>query len=385
MQKNILKVYVFNPDHDLALANGDENFFPPLSAQKFALDAQLLPLQCFKDQWVLNSDNFIVNSKGEFSNNFSEKIIFYPWGWNNAILKRLQNLNLGSSLLPSKQDVDKIRQLSHRKTAVEAMTYLQTRIKIKFPEIAQQLCSASEIENFTKNHNEVVFKAPWSGSGKGIIINIGKLNNINRNRCNKIIEKQGSIIAEKKLDVVQNFAMEFRCENLKTDFFGYSLFNTTNCTYNENILLPDNKIEILLSKYTSIETLYAIQSSLKKFITKNIAPFYSGYLGVDMFIYKEQEKYLLNPAVEINLRMTMGIVSKLFYDLHIAVGSFGKMQIIHKNNNNELFKIYKKNQQNFPLEINNGKIVRGFTSLCPVSETTNYGIFIHVQNSKIDY
>ena len=40
----MLEVYLFNPDNDLALANGDENYTPPLSARKMADDLSLLPI-----------------------------------------------------------------------------------------------------------------------------------------------------------------------------------------------------------------------------------------------------------------------------------------------------------------------------------------------------
>ena len=32
------QIYIFNPEHDLCIANGDENFVPPRSAMGFAKD-----------------------------------------------------------------------------------------------------------------------------------------------------------------------------------------------------------------------------------------------------------------------------------------------------------------------------------------------------------
>ena len=37
------ELYIFNPDNDLALANGEANYMPPASAQQMASDLALLP------------------------------------------------------------------------------------------------------------------------------------------------------------------------------------------------------------------------------------------------------------------------------------------------------------------------------------------------------
>lgn len=37
-------LYIFNPDHDLALASGDVNYMPPASARQMAADLALLPV-----------------------------------------------------------------------------------------------------------------------------------------------------------------------------------------------------------------------------------------------------------------------------------------------------------------------------------------------------
>ena len=36
-------LYIFNPDHDLALASGDVNYMPPATARRMAEELALLP------------------------------------------------------------------------------------------------------------------------------------------------------------------------------------------------------------------------------------------------------------------------------------------------------------------------------------------------------
>ena len=54
-----------------------------------------------------------------------------------------------------------------------------------------------------------------------------------------------------------------------------------------------------------------------------IAPHYKGPLGVDMMIYRDGNKGLaVNPCVEVNLRMTMGMVVAALGQNHGLRGQF---------------------------------------------------------------
>ena len=47
-------LYIFNPDHDLALANNEAHYMPPDSAKKMATDLALLPV------WFAQEDGFVL-------------------------------------------------------------------------------------------------------------------------------------------------------------------------------------------------------------------------------------------------------------------------------------------------------------------------------------
>ena len=54
-----------------------------------------------------------------------------------------------------------------------------------------------------------------------------------------------------------------------------------------------------------------------------IAPHYDGPLGIDMMFYKnENGEIALNPCVEVNLRMTMGMVTAAMGSRHGLHGNF---------------------------------------------------------------
>ena len=47
--------YIFNPDNDLALANGDANYLPPMSARRMATDLAFLPTW-----WANDGDSILI-------------------------------------------------------------------------------------------------------------------------------------------------------------------------------------------------------------------------------------------------------------------------------------------------------------------------------------
>lgn len=65
------QIYIFNPEHDLCIANGDENFVPPRSAVGFA------------------KENIDLSEHLRRTNKQRRQII--PWGWNPSLKKRLVN------------------------------------------------------------------------------------------------------------------------------------------------------------------------------------------------------------------------------------------------------------------------------------------------------
>ena len=77
------QIYIFNPEHDLCIANGDENFVPPRSAVGFA------------------KDNTDLTGYLKRPNRQRRQII--PRGWNHALKKRLINEGVNLDTLPSEE------------------------------------------------------------------------------------------------------------------------------------------------------------------------------------------------------------------------------------------------------------------------------------------
>ena len=78
--------------------------------------------------------------------------------------------------------------------------------------------------------------------------------------------------------------------------------------------------ELLLGMYPDLDP---VIGQVLMAIDDLIAPHYDGYLGIDMMLYwDENGKIAINPCVELNLRMTMGMVTAAMGSRHNLRGNF---------------------------------------------------------------
>jgi hypothetical protein len=240
------------------------------------------------------------------------------------------------------------------------------------PQTAVELKTLVEVNAFASKHPEVVFKAPWSGSGKGVFWSSGVLTPSLSGWCKRVIEKQGSVMGEIAYNRVQDFAMEFKVGRGDVSFAGYSLFFTEGSgIYRGNYLWSNEDIEAELTKYVSVDYLHWIRDELVLFLRERVAKTYTGFVGVDMFVYEEQGTYRIDPVVEFNLRMTMGMVARTVYDRCVKKGVKGVFTIDHFPPG-QLLGDHKIQMEENPIQIEDGRFEKGYFSLCPVTENTVY-------------
>lgn len=379
------RLYYFNPEHDLALANGSAHFQAPESATAFADDLSLLPCwfaeevasEVLSDQEFgddLNVLGLDVATIPLFSKDKIEEFKVEPWGWDLAVRKFFQNNGVSEKLLPSIEKIEEYKQLSHRRLTVDAMNYLRSHsiYPDSLPQTAVELKTLVEVNTFASKYPEVVFKAPWSGSGKGVFWSSGALTPSLSGWCKRVIEKQGSVMGEIAYNRVQDFAMEFKVGRGDVSFAGYSLFFTEGSgIYRGNYLWSNEDIEAELTKYVSVDYLHWIRDELVLFLRERVAKTYTGFVGVDMFVYEEQGTYRIDPVVEFNLRMTMGMVARTVYDRCVKKGVKGVFTIDHFPPG-QLLGDHKIQMEENPIQIEDGRFEKGYFSLCPVTENTVY-------------
>ena len=141
IRKIIEKIYIFNPEHDLCVANGDENFVPPRSAMGFA------------------RENIDLTQHLKRPNKQRRHII--PWGWNHALRKRLINEGIDPSTLPSEEELQFIHTYSRREFALDVHSRLNSsNPQVIGPDYRIIATSVSEIETFISTNGSAVLKSP---------------------------------------------------------------------------------------------------------------------------------------------------------------------------------------------------------------------------------
>ena len=293
----MLQIYIFNPEHDLCIANGDENFVPPRSAVGFA------------------KDNIDLSEHLKRPNKQRRQII--PCGWNHVLKKRLVNDGIDPATLPSEDELQFIRTHSRREFALDVHSLLNCcDSQIIGPDYRIVATSVSEIETFISTNGSVVLKSPLSGSGKGIRFVRERLSESDEGWSRRILEKQGSVIVERRFEIIKECAMLFECHHEGIDFIGYSLFEAKNGAYSKNILASNEEIEDIIAEYIPLDTLVAIREDLAALLADTLVGHYEGFLGVDQMICQTVSPIII-PVSEINLRMTMGLIARNQFDTFV--------------------------------------------------------------------
>ena len=173
--------------------------------------------------------------------------------------------------------------------------------------------SVSEIEGFISSYGSAVLKSPLSGSGKGIRFVREKLSESDNGWCRRTLDKQGSVIVERRFEIIKECAMLFECYHDGIDFIGYSQFESRNGAYSKNLHASNEDIENMIAGYIPRDTLIAIREDLTAVLADSLVGHYEGFLGVDQIICQAGFPAFI-PVSEINLRMTMGLIARNQYD-----------------------------------------------------------------------
>ena len=381
-------MYIFNPDSDLALANFNANFTAPASACKMRHDLALLPL------WYATCNSSII-AEGELNKRLlkelksilpiSSSLISFsqlsdysdskvkPWGWNPALIKQLVQSGINEQMLPSMFDVELLRSYSGRQNAMKLLSDLKA-LNSSFCGESFYYTNIDQLLVYLYNVNSSqVLKMPYSGSGKGLVWTKGEITDKQIDWCKRVINMQGGIVVEPVLNKVQDFAMEFEMTNTGIQFIGYSLFSSApSGAYIGNVLLSDSDIEDRLSVYIERGLLKKLQSILKRKLIEYF-PHYRGCLGVDMMVCKTDESsYQLQPCVEVNMRMNMGIVAHRICESFIHPNSTGVFSINYFKQDGEAQNHALTMQSKNPLIIEHDRIKSGYLALTPFDRDTRY-------------
>ena len=347
-----MKLHIFNPGHEIALAEHRKYVTLPHAARQLQHDLSFLPTL-----WADNGDLVLVESKAHqdipsYLKKYAAKVSLIddedlpyldlenteimPWGWNLALQNRLLERSRGrlSPLLPSQTQLEAYRTLCSRGWCA---THLLPHLVANLADaVGIAHAFSSDVALFahlkaTDNgpFRQYVLKAPWSSSGRGLRYVDMQREGITphlQGWVANVIAKQGYIMAEPYYNKVFDFGMEFHAhKNGSVDYLGLSVFHTVNGAYAGNLLANESDKQELVSRYASSSVLKTLCDAVKHFMPAQLQGIYAGPFGIDMMIVGEGK---IHPCVELNLRRTMGHVA---LSLSAKQHSRRSMQIAYKN------------------------------------------------------
>ena len=335
-----MTLHIFNPEHDIALAANLANFTAPHAGRQLRADLDFLPAI-----WAREGDRVLVENPEHAAKQWkrllfrlvpdkerslflTENTLFVtyeqgvleemtrvePWGWDIALKAVLKRKGITESLLPSDDGLEHIRQLSHRRTSASLLPLLQMEGTVGE---AYECTTEAQVEALMQRYGQVVAKAPWSSSGRGVrfLDGRGMMDDGRRKKeegrgkkeegrwLSNVIERQGSVMIEPFYRKAKDFGMEFSVSDGIIRYEGLSLFHTHHGAYTGNIIATECVKRQALSRYVSLDLLDRVRDVV---IANLDLSGYEGPFGIDMMVVKGG---LLHPCVEINLRRTMGHVA----------------------------------------------------------------------------
>lgn len=319
-----MTLHFFNPSHDEALAAHHPTYCPTKAARR--LGAALCDLPRW---WAAEGDLILCLPESMATTDvgtlpWDAITRIDPWGWDLHVAKLLRRLGAPERLLPSREWLDGLRQLSSRRSTVELLRWLNAQGAMEGVIAAEShwCTSLEEVERaLTAVDGVAMVKLPWSCSGRGVIPHAGAVDSLLLARLQKAFREQGAVEVQRRYPRLADWALELEADVLGEVHYlglGASLTGEGGQFVGQRIAAPAVLEAQFVAQWREVcPTLSAsafpdLVARLEVGLTRLLAGGYRGALGVDLLLTPAG----LHPCLEINLRRTMGHVA-----LAIAVSS----------------------------------------------------------------
>ncbi len=327
----LMRIHLFNPENDVSLAYGRCHVTMSPLVRRLHDDGALLPL------WYAGAGDLVYAPLADrewvdrMLSLFALDVtpvdscrgaVGAPWGWSYDACRTLRSA--GASVIDDDR-VERLRMLSHRRISAEIMSRLSGLLDMELPPVPEEIASVAGVLECMHEWGAVYVKAPWSSSGRGVFLVDSMTPSVER-RISGILRRQGSVMVEKALNKKRDFAMLFYSEKGRVTMCGYSVFfNSSGDTYGGNIMADRSELEdMIVAAGASRSGLHAVAAALERILGALVADCYEGYFGVDMLV---TDSGMIAPCVELNLRMTMGVVAMIWRERYLHEASTGIFRV----------------------------------------------------------
>ncbi len=394
-------IHYFNPGHETAVHNASPYYMAPANVTAMQTELAYLPA------WYARRDDMILvnNEKDRDYNSFlsvyfgtlptaitkedltkgnSDEVRL--WGISPQAIHYFHELNEKYDCnLQLPRWFEELFFLNSRQSARNSLSKLIDSIPDISSSLLPQVCvSLEEIEQAVDSSSvQLLAKAPYSSSGRGLLwLPTDGLTRTERQILHGILKKQKVVLLEQVVDKQVDFAMEFMCDGQGAVVFeGYSLFKTNNKgAYQGNYLGQQEDISNQLVANINCDLLEEVKMRLADILSSTYASYYSGCVGVDMMLYRENNEIRIHPCVEINMRYNMGYLAVCFSRNYLHKDSSGQYNLDFSAGEGEIYKSHQSLSEKYPLVVEDGRIKSGYLSLCPVYPTSHYRAYVLIES-----
>jgi len=405
-------LYHFNPTCELAIGNGSLSYTPPAYLQQFEHELGLIqiylstqndylllnenPSPAFIDRLkVLKSDLPQFGLFADLLNRFKggERLdSLNPWGWSPVEHKLLSSFKKYCSKSfheqPNNSWKNEHRNLYGRPMALQVLNLFlnQQHNKnhyIPFHHLPRLVKSIDEVLACQQEWVSVVVKAPWSSSGRGLIVlNKGGVHATYKQWINGVIKSQGFVMCEPYFKKCCDISFHFSIESSSVVSYLGQVASSTDergqfigCYLQSQPTGLNANLTNFLNEQNLTDIALGLQAALKNCVLFHQ---YHGILGIDVLVYEDEAETLrFNPCMEINLRQNMGTVTLALRSLfHVEASGFWQIKKWKSAKNDTVVDFDQKMQNKYPVVLKDGKIFKGYMPLVEPLENSTYAVYL---------
>lgn len=331
------RVFWFNPGCEQEIESPDLNWTPPKPIQDLTRDYEtLMSFLAHKDDIVMvqkaPSVSFLksLDELGfeipEFVEHSRIQILqerkftsFEPWGWSPAALKYflpLKSYLVSANHWPEPQSTHASQSIFSKKVAADMRKSMELDDieTLQLTELNQAIPTLERLRHIAPDAM-VVFKAPFSASGRGMIrVKDTTFAEKDAGWIRSHLKTGGVILAEPWLNKLVDLSSHIDiAKDGQIRFAGITRFWTDlRGQYRGHILgrpLIDFTPEMIKLWHADDGWQHQLKKTALKIGQEAFRRGYTGPLGIDGFIYQTNETMKLRPMIELNPRWSMGRVA----------------------------------------------------------------------------
>lgn len=386
-------LYYFNPTCEMAVANGQVSYMPPLHLRKFSQDLSALPTFFAHSQDVVlthtplpvaytdhlgglgfSLPQFIQQPEGIEAFRLPLSGL-KPWGWSPAVHHQLKPYKLLTDAAWQQHPMSKWqpghRMLLSRTSGYQLLKTIQQLLSpnydlVEIPSLPVKVSSLQDIELLPETlPPPALLKTPWSASGRGLFKIRDRNEQAEKNAWVKSkLKQQGFLLAEPFLDKMVDLSFHFMIGKEEVSYLGCNFFETDasgqflGCYTH---FPPAAFIDHSLLTQMIEQGAHLIHAALR---AMNLNNHYQGPAGVDAMVFLNGSgQPRLHPAIELNLRYSMGLLNlHLRRRIHPEANGKWRIAMTDQKQWQQLDESHNKKMDSM---LNDGYIARGVVALTP--------------------